>query len=849
MMDNRKRPLDGISSPSSANDTPSKRLQVDSPKVNGAYESSPSASRVKRDPSDANDDDDDDDDEGQNPAYKGLDAFRKEAIYRQMLESRRDLTRANRKINTLSKALADIEDRTGAFNHFWDLLVEDVRILFQKEDTLDEHRSALMNVIPFTAGQPSKSAFSASIQERATAIKAVLTRLAAIAPQSQSPDVAGLQARCHQLAEEASSLRQQSLTAQDQLQKTTDELESLSEQLRRAERRSDRLQSRTVLLSERPSTKMEEEAERAKQEAAAAEHRAAKERLAAANQSEGDSGEGSAAATNGHNAASQEELDHLTKLAQSRLEEAEQLRQEVTGLRQECERLQLDLHRIPDDRTRETTLYRDLHGHFTHAQQEFERLQGSFTALEAENTDLREKRNEYQENAAKDASKVAEGLRGQLKSRDADVSRLRAQRDELNGELTEKKARETVKLAQVEEMKQLAASKDKRIDTLRSEVRRLQMSLAAQQGNTSLVQSLKSEGVNDDEIGVIASLQERLKAAVDASDDLQRQLDARGSSTTEQDLSAKMSSMQKELDELKEVLQGAASGEEAAEKVKHQQLRIEQLQGELTAANESTNALCDEIEKLSKAYSDMDQQASSKVMDLTKMEEKVLRLTTEKAKADNKYFAAMRAKDALENDRRAVLRTVERQVQVIERYAEAEQHFSSELASHEREVTSLRNMITGYTARITELERDLKTSRIRDADSQQCRINAEERLQACVAEAEQEKARRVRIEEQFNKMERDLEKAKKQAASASAAAAASGKSNRKSSIGDSETDYLQALLRCSSCKDRYRDKIITKCLHTFCTQCIEARIQTRQRKCPHCASSFATSDVQPLYLQ
>lgn len=108
-------------------------------------------------------------------------------------------------------------------------LVEDIYVLFQKEDTLDEHRSgepisllplrlpiahlslpfvlsasALMKVIPFTAGQPSKSAFSASIQERASAIRAVLSRLSAIAPQSQSPEVSDLQARCHQLTDEVS---------------------------------------------------------------------------------------------------------------------------------------------------------------------------------------------------------------------------------------------------------------------------------------------------------------------------------------------------------------------------------------------------------------------------------------------------------------------------------------------------------------------------------------------------------------------------------------------------------------------------------------------------------------------
>lgn len=626
----------------------------------------------------------------------------------------------------------------------------------------------------------------------------------------------------------------------------------VTEKLRKAERRLDRLQSRSVLLSERPSTEAEEQAEKARVEAAEAEQRAAVKRKEAAETSGADAAVDAAAGSNGHaSAASRQELERLEELAQSRLQEADQLRQEVTSLRQECQRMQLDLHRIPDDRTRETPLYRDLHGHFTHAQQELERLKGIFDAMEAENTDLRERRTEFESNAQSEAYAAADSLREQLKSRDADVARLRAQRDDLNAELTDRRSRDGIKMAQIDEIKQLASSKDLRIETLRSEVRRLQMSLAAQRGDSAAVESLKSDGIGEDEVELIVSLQSRLTKADERSADLQRQLDARSSSPSEADLLAKTSALQKELDALNSILQGASSSEDASTKLKDQQQRLQQLQDELTAANESTSALCDEVEKLSQAWSDMKEQANSKVMDLSKMEDKVVRLTTEKSKADNKYFAAMRAKDAVDNEKRSALRTVERQVQVIERYAEAESHFASQSAAHEREVTSLRKMISGYSTRIAELERDLKTSRMREGESSQYRAHAEEKMQFHIAEAEQEKARRVRIEEQFGKMERDLEKVKRQLAASASGGSGSGKMGNKKSNGPGSAEFeaLERLLKCSACHDRYRDKIITKCLHTFCTACVEARIQTRQRKCPSCGGAFAVSDVQPLYLQ
>jgi len=80
--------------------------------------------------------------------------------------------------------------------------------------------------------------------------------------------------------------------------------------------------------------------------------------------------------------------------------------------------------------------------------------------------------------------------------------------------------------------------------------------------------------------------------------------------------------------------------------------------------------------------------------------------------------------------------------------------------------------------------------------------------------------------------------------------AETGGSRRSSSSGAEQyVEHLNSLLRCSSCKERYRDRIILRCLHTFCEACVNARIQTRQRKCPHCGLAFATSDVQVLYLQ
>lgn len=143
MMDNRKRPLEASGMANGpSDDSPAKRLQLNPPSIASQPERrSPSQNLILKSEGG------DDDAEEENPAYKGLEVsmppahgsarwihpgltppficrqtYRKEAIFRQMRESKRDFIRADRKIKTLQQSLAEVEERTGAFNHFWDLV-------------------------------------------------------------------------------------------------------------------------------------------------------------------------------------------------------------------------------------------------------------------------------------------------------------------------------------------------------------------------------------------------------------------------------------------------------------------------------------------------------------------------------------------------------------------------------------------------------------------------------------------------------------------------------------------------------------------------------------------------------
>lgn len=55
-------------------------------------------------------------------------------------------------------------------------------------------------------------------------------------------------------------------------------------------------------------------------------------------------------------------------------------------------------------------------------------------------------------------------------------------------------------------------------------------------------------------------------------------------------------------------------------------------------------------------------------------------------------------------------------------------------------------------------------------------------------------------------------------------------------------------LTCPSCKTKPKDAVLTKCFHVFCFDCLKARVETRQRKCPKCNAQFGANDFHRLYL-
>jgi len=246
------------------------------------------------------------------------------------------------------------------------------------------------------------------------------------------------------------------------------------------------------------------------------------------------------------------------------------------------------------------------------------------------------------------------------------------------------------------------------------------------------------------------------------------------------------------------------------------------------------------LDQLAAAWETLNDKVEAKIVETSVIEEKVNKMASENAKAENKYFATMRIKDQLDLEKKAISRTLEKQSKMLERFMENEGVLKAQLANQTKELSQHDGTILECRQTVTQLETGMKRLQYQK-EILEARLSELSRTMSVQESELHEKLQSKRmIEEELALCKKEVERLK-------------GKASLSNPTGDKGTltklDNCMRLLTCSTCKENFRDTLLSKCLHTFCHHCIDARISTRQRKCPACNVAFSTSDVQQLFFQ
>ena len=267
--------------------------------------------------------------------------------------------------------------------------------------------------------------------------------------------------------------------------------------------------------------------------------------------------------------------------------------------------------------------------------------------------------------------------------------------------------------------------------------------------------------------------------------------------------------------------------------------KLEELDGlssdDLRTRYESLSAqykrLTDEIESMQTACSKALKLSHQKVNGLASLEEKVQRLSAEKQKADQKYFGAMKSKEARDAEIRTLKMQTAKSSEVVNALKESEAVARLLVANLEKQLSEFREAVTTKTNdhRAVSLEKqkqDLEIGRLTGQVTELKQLLVTKDSQLGAAQSERRTA-----EQEVSGLQTSLKDTKRSLES------------WKSKSGQNEQyEVLRSIAYCNICKKSLKNTVIKTCGHTFCSDCVDERLTSRSRKCPNCGKSFGSND-------
>lgn len=191
----------------------------------------------------------------------------------------------------------------------------------------------------------------------------------------------------------------------------------------------------------------------------------------------------------GSSGLTRSEIEALQQEAESRQKEAEALQAEKLALSHELDAIKVRYAVVPEDVVRTTPVFVGIQEKLNKLEAEAKTVQTERDQLKDELDSLRGRETQFRQDLEQEYAKETTKLNKDLARLQQDLTRIRTERDGHAADVALLRSRESEKCRHVEEMKALANARQTRITTLVSEVYRLRMALAAEHGESGLLQA------------------------------------------------------------------------------------------------------------------------------------------------------------------------------------------------------------------------------------------------------------------------------------------------------------------------------------------------------------------------
>lgn len=263
---------------------------------------------------------------------------------------------------------------------------------------------------------------------------------------------------------------------------------------------------------------------------------------------------------------------------------------------------------------------------------------------------------------------------------------------------------------------------------------------------------------------------------------------------------------------------------------------VEDLKETIKKLTRQNKALAAEIPGLEQAFAKAHKKSSLKMSEITGLETKLSEAATSKVKADERYFGAMRAKDALNAEFIRAKAALTKSSEIVADLRESEARITSQLSKSRRELAESEAAKAKLQSQCAYIE----TKRV-DAEA---RVSAREHtIDSLQQQLNDKEAALQAAGNQRRRNEQQIEKLRRQAETHRLTSGAGG-----SAAIQEQLESLRSIALCSVCQKNWKDTAIKICGHVFCGDCVHSRLAARMRKCPMCNCSFGQGDILTVHL-
>lgn len=250
-----------------------------------------------------------------------------------------------------------------------------------------------------------------------------------------------------------------------------------------------------------------------------------------------------------------------------------------------------------------------------------------------------------------------------------------------------------------------------------------------------------------------------------------------------------------------------------------------------------------EVKEIEQAFQDTRSITLEKMKETIDHVSMVKKLTIEKNKADQKYFASMRLKDLLMAENKILKSQISKSLELVTKLNDLEKSYVSKIEILTKGVNDYRVIKESSIQDNAKLQDNIRLlTKSREAVGKELSTVKHE-----LGDVKKEKGE-LAMELKTRKIAESKLEAKLKATES---LLLKYKLNNTSSIlqeDEKQLEALRSITKCSVCSKNWKNTVITACGHVFCDGCVQERLAARLRRCPSCNKGFSSNDLLSIHL-